>query len=61
MAYQTLSGQSANQLIDIVAQRYALKLKNDEWTIEQAKAALSAGDLTVVEMAGLAKAILCFM
>lgn len=60
---QTMSGKSAQKMIDASAQKFATLIVNEEWTIEFAHSVLLAPDkhgLDLFNIAGLAKAIACF-
>lgn len=61
--HQTMSGRAAQKLIDSSAQKYAMLIANEEWSIDYAHSVLRAPDkhgLDLFSIAGLAKAIACF-
>ncbi len=60
MAHQSMSGRSAQVRIDQETEQYAVLIRNDQWTLEQAHQELRNPKLDLFKTAGLAKAIACF-
>ena len=63
MIHQSMSAKSADVRINQEAQKYGLLIRNEEWTLEYAGKVLADLDkhnLDLFQIAGLAKALICF-
>lgn len=58
--HQQMSGREAQKRIDKHAQNYAQFLADEHWTLEHAHHVLKTDNLSLFQIAGLAKAIACF-
>ncbi|WP_213303507.1 hypothetical protein [Paraburkholderia sacchari] len=60
MADQSMSAHAAQQRIDREAAKFAAMLRGDHWSLEHAHHVLKNDNLSLFEIAGLAKVIACF-
>jgi hypothetical protein len=60
MIHQTMSGIAAQRRIDEEASNYAGFLRDERWTLEHAHTVLRTGNPNMFQIAGLAKATVCF-
>lgn len=57
---QTMSVEAANKRIDREAKRYEVMLREQYWSLEHAHDVLRNHNLSLFQIAGLARAIACF-